>query len=412
MATKNWDEIDRYLIVSADSHCGGTLDEYRAYLPSSLHDEFDAWRDSHVDPWARLPSKGSPGKWGGDQRMSEMDADGVSAEVLFPNTVPPFFPSRHLYVNMPATKDEYTHRFAGAQAHNRWLADFCDEAPARRGGLAQVFLNVPQDTVDEIRWAHGVGMIGALVPSIAPNHPTAPPLWDASYDIVWAACQELGMVVNFHAGGGMPDIGHDDVAGLVMVSELQFYTRRSLWHLIWGGVLERFPELKVVFTESGSDWIKPTLDGLDGLYNMTRAGSSTATRWGDSAVGRLSLSPSEYFARNVSVGVSFMPRCSVGARYALGVDRLMWGTDYPHDEGTTPFTLQALQSTFCDVPVDECRQMLGGNAARVYGFDVEALTPVAERVGPRLADVHTPLEAVPAGTTSAAFATSTSVFHG
>ena len=107
-----------------------------------------------------------------------------------------------------------------------------------------------------------------------------------------------------------------------------------------------------------------------------------------------------------------MPRCSVDARYTLGVDRIMWGTDYPHDEGTTPYTLQALQRTFCDVPVDECRQMLGGNAARVYGFDLEALAPIAARVGPRLADVHTPLAAVPEGTTSAAFLTATSPFFG
>jgi predicted TIM-barrel fold metal-dependent hydrolase len=412
VVASKWNELSRYLIVSSDAHCGGTLDEYRQYLPSQWHDDFDAWRTSHEDPWASVASKGSRGKWDGDERMSEMDAEGIAAEVLFPNTVPPFFPSRNLYINMPSTDDEYIHRFAGVQAHNRWLKDFCDEAPARRGGLAQVFLNVPDDTVREIRWAREVGMLGVLVPSIMPNHPTAPPLWHARYDPIWAACQDLEMVVNFHAGGGMPDVGHDAVGALVMVTEMQFYTRRSLWHLIWGGVFERFPRLKVVFTETGTDWIAPALAGLDNFYQPTKSGASTFTRWGSSGIDRLSLSPSGYFARNVWIGASFMPLCSVDGRKSLGVDRLMWGHDYPHDEGTAPYTLEALRHTFSGVPEAECREMLGGNAAHVYGFDLDALTPVARRVGPRVRDVHKPLEAIPEDSTSAAFMTCTSPFHG
>jgi hypothetical protein len=94
----------------------------------------------------------------------------------------------------------------------------------------------------------------------------------------------------------------------------------------------------------------------------------------------------------------------VEGRHAVGVDRIMWGNDFPHPEGAYPYTLEALQATLFDVPVDECRQMLAGVASNVYAFDMQALSDVAGRVGPRVDDVHTPLTKIPV-TTSEAFAT-------
>ncbi|MGH9058273.1 MAG: amidohydrolase family protein, partial [Acidimicrobiales bacterium] len=85
----------------------------------------------------------------------------------------------------------------------------------------------------------------------------------------------------------------------------------------------------------------------------------------------------------------------------VGVDRMMWGADYPHEEGTTPYTRQALQAALSDVPEEECRQMLGGTAARVYGFDLEQLAAIAATAGPLVSEVHTPLTEIPPSSSGA-----------
>ena len=82
-----------------------------------------------------------------------MDGDGIAAEMIFPNTVPPFYPRGIINSAGPATAEEYRLRRAGIKAHNRWLVDFCSQAPGRRVGLAQIFLNDVDDAVSEVRWA-------------------------------------------------------------------------------------------------------------------------------------------------------------------------------------------------------------------------------------------------------------------
>jgi hypothetical protein len=87
----------------------------------------------------------------------------------------------------------------------------------------------------------------------------------------------------------------------------------------------------------------------------------------------------------------------------MGVDRVMWGSDYPHFEGTSPYTVEALRNSFHAVPPEEVAAMIGLNAARVYGFDLDALAPLVERIGPTMAEVAEPLEAVPGDARSTAF---------
>jgi predicted TIM-barrel fold metal-dependent hydrolase len=96
----------------------------------------------------------------------------------------------------------------------------------------------------------------------------------------------------------------------------------------------------------------------------------------------LPLQPSDYYRRNCFLGASFLDENAAAARHAIGVGKLLWGSDYPHIEGTWPHTKQRLQQVFAGVPRDEVARMLGGNAAEVYGFDASALAAVAARVGP------------------------------
>jgi predicted TIM-barrel fold metal-dependent hydrolase len=96
----------------------------------------------------------------------------------------------------------------------------------------------------------------------------------------------------------------------------------------------------------------------------------------------LKSKPSEYFARNVLIGASCMPRREAELRAEIGVANIAWGSDYPHPEGSWPLTREQQLATFRGLPEPEIAQMLGGNAARFYGFDVEKLAPHVARIGP------------------------------
>ena len=133
---------DRYVVISADCHGGGEIHEYRDFLASQYHDEFDAWVDGYQIMFPDLLGDLGKRNWDSDRRMRDLEADGIVAEVIFPNTIPPFFPGGALVTQIPpADAHDLELRWAGLQAHNRWLADFCARTPGRRAGVAQILLH-------------------------------------------------------------------------------------------------------------------------------------------------------------------------------------------------------------------------------------------------------------------------------
>jgi predicted TIM-barrel fold metal-dependent hydrolase len=156
---------------------------------------------------------------------------------------------------------------------------------------------------------------------------------------------------------------------------------RPIWFLIWGGVFERHPRLKLAITESTTIWAPEAKALMDQRYGETHY----SAKLGDYR-SHLSKKPSEYFHQNVFLGASCMPRREVELRQAIGLDNIMWGSDYPHPEGTWPETRAQLLENFRGIPEADLTAMLGGNALRVYGFDEGKLAPLAARIGPRKAD--------------------------
>ena len=144
-------------------------------------------------------------------RLAHMDAEGIAGEVIFPKTVPPFYPSGAITAPAPSTEDEYLHRWAGIQAHNRWLVDFCAQTPGRRAGLVQVFLANIDDAIAEVRWAKEAGWAGVLIPG--DHHSQLVNLYEPALDPFWAVCSELQMPVHRHsimvspAAGPSPELG-------------------------------------------------------------------------------------------------------------------------------------------------------------------------------------------------------------
>lgn len=389
------DDNDRYLVISADCHGGAEISGYRPYLEARYVDEYDAWAAAYQNPYEDLIGPDGSRNWDSDRRLREMDGDGVVAEVIFPNTIPPFFPKASLTFQPPALNaGDLEHRWAGLRAHNRWLADFCAATPGRRAGICQVLLHDIDAAVVEVRSAHAAGLTGGvLLPGVPPGSGLPPLFRGDYYDPLFAVCAELGMPLNNHGGSASPPMEDHVEDPVIFLLEVTWWSHRTLAHLIVSGAMERHPGLHVVFTEQGTAWVPDELARLDYFFTRMRtAVGSQEHVWGMPVMAKLPLQPSEYFARQCHIGASFIRPAEVPLRHKVGLDRIMWGSDYPHKEASFPYTLEALRAAFAGVPHDEVATLLGANAAAVYGFDLDALRPIADRIGPRVGDVGVPLQ--------------------
>ncbi len=388
---------DRIVIISSDTHAGLRPERYRDYVDPKYRETFDIalpiqneaikesakkflvdetnaeWRKGHEDQLE--------GAWDSSMRIEVLEGDGCSGEVIFPDGVtemntPPFGAG----LSLPTEGIDPELQWAGARAHNRWLAEFCAEAPERRAGMAIVLIWDIDEAVEEVRWARSNGLRGILLPTLWGKLPA---YQDRRYDPLWSVCEELDMPVTIHSGAApMGDYGDGEGMVGTYISEVCWWTARPLTFMIWGGVFERHPNLKVVITEGTSIWVPEMLELWDFRYDETHF----AAKLGDYR-SHLSMKPSEYFRRNVFIGASCMSRRESEMRDAIGVGNMLWGSDYPHPEGTWPFTREKMCETFQGLPEDDVRDMLGRNAARVYGFDLAQLGKVAEKVGPTLAEI-------------------------
>jgi predicted TIM-barrel fold metal-dependent hydrolase len=411
--------MSRVLIVSADCHAGALPGTYEEYLPKKYHVAARAWwlafaremmaragtffDQEAVEAYAEgagggrglmgdlsrgdkrlgdddilrmLSDEASPfaprrGEFDADVREQDLDADGVAGEVIFPQMVT-FGGGLLQYRDEVAPE----HNLEGIRAYNRWLADFCQADIDRHAGVALMNVDDIDVTAREIRKAKEIGLWGGvLLPTSTGPHPF---YHHPRYEPIWALCEELDMPLHSHSGWA-PDYGDVQSATAMYISEVDMWAHRPFTALMWSGAFERHPNLEFILTETGCSWILETLRLLEYKADLPIFKYFTKD---------LSLRPSEYFARQCYIGASFMPPIEGKDRHRIGLDKLMWGTDYPHLEGTWPNTMKSLRETFAGYPEDEIRALLGSNAARVYGFDLEALAPIADRIGPRISDIR------------------------
>jgi predicted TIM-barrel fold metal-dependent hydrolase len=327
-------------------------------------------------------------------RLRDMDFDGVTAEVIFFGTMPfdPFPFSRHRDPSGPLDTSELA--IEGNRIYNRWLADFCSVEPERHAGLAHLPMWDVELALEELQVAASMGLRGVNFPS---PRPEITPYEDPTWDSFWSACQDLGMVLANHGGGGVtaaPAVGPG--AMFIYTTETVAASRYTpVNRFVWGGVFERHPALKLVQTEQPGAWFGFVMDELDSQYR------AHADR-----LSGLSKLPSEYLRRNYFVGASFQSHYEAeGALLGGYVDNVIWGSDYPHGEGTyrfpdsfddVPVTRLSLRSTYAGLPADATRSMVGENGVRVYGFDREKLQRVAARInGPTLGELAEPIDERP-----------------
>jgi predicted TIM-barrel fold metal-dependent hydrolase len=396
-------QADRYVVVSADSHVGPKLEEYLEYCPKRYVEELDdqlqrviAQRRSgfaataaqatnyrDLDPRFLAAAEASAavaGAFDPGARHRAMDLDGVAADVIFHGThswEPMPLIGDGLFGIIPGTSSA-DRDAAGYHMYNQWLADFISGSPERHAGIAYVSLLDIDGAVAELEWARGAGLRGVNFP--APRR-DLPDFTSPRYDHFFAACASLGMPLSTHSGGGDRWTYEDGVVNsAIQCIEVPYVARRGLWQLVLSGVFDRFPDLKFVLTEAYGRWIPETVGDMDLAYlDPMNPGIRRKIRH----------LPSEYWMSNCYVGASFMSHDEAGSYPARGTSRMMWGSDYPHCEGTHPYTRLAMRTTFAGISADAVRSMIGLTAAEAYGMDLARLGAIADRIGPTVEELMT-----------------------
>ena len=295
-----------------------------------------------------------PGAMDPHQHVKDMDLDEVSVGLLYP--------TQALDLIMVLPDSELLS--ALCRTYNEWLADFCQPYPDRLKGIGMVNVDDVDDAVGELQRVAKLGLVGALI-SIRPmekryDHP--------DYEPLWSAAQDLDMVLSLHTGtarwrpGGTPIVNIKTLHGDPVESANKDYpVRTSLGAMIFSGVFERYPRLKVGVVEFEASWALYFLRNIDNVY-AERLSGLRGTRF------KGNTQPSDFFRSNVFI--SFQEdELAVQLRSTIGVNNLLWGSDYPHVESTFPKSQEIVARILEGVPEDEAAKIAGGNTARIYHFD-------------------------------------------
>jgi predicted TIM-barrel fold metal-dependent hydrolase len=281
-----------------------------------------------------------PSAWNPMLRIADQERDGVAGEVLYPSL------GMRLY-----QLEDGALRAASFCAYNDWLADYCAGAPKRLAGVAMISLDDVGDGVAELARVANKGLRGAMIWGAPPPER---PYHDRAYDSFWAAAQDLGLPLSLHILTERRG-GSDFTSVMKGYPALHHSVERSLADLIFGGVLERYPRLRLVSVENDIGWIAHFIQRMDHSYEKYRYLEADA----------IPNPPSFYFHRQVSA--TFQDdRVGVVTRGFIGVGSLMWASDFPHSDSTWPHSREVIARDFEGVPEVEVRAMVSDNVAALY----------------------------------------------
>jgi predicted TIM-barrel fold metal-dependent hydrolase len=377
-----------FSVISADGHVIEPPDmwqrflpaQYRARAPKLVKDPEggDAWELEPGAPpmpiglvtnagrWGRRYEENSwygstytsirPGAFSGKDRLEEQDLDGVDAEVIYP--------SQRTMSTFMAQEDDGYH-LAGIEAYNTWIREeFNSLAPNRLIGLAQMPGVDIASSVAALRDAKVAGFKGVIISAF----PSGNPSLSEDDDAFWTVAEEEGITVHIHSSlsqagrrgrgsgaaaasqaGSLPRL--EQMGGAVATAS-EFMSR-----FIYSGIFDRFPGLRMAAVECGAGWIPHFLEHMDDHWWRNRV-------WTGSTLRHL---PSEYFRKHWVVTFIREP-FAVQVRHWIGIENMMWSSDYPHHRHDWPYSRRVIEESFIGVPEWERRLMICENAMRVYGI--------------------------------------------
>lgn len=293
-----------------------------------------------------------PGGWDPAARLKDQDIDGVDGEVLHPT----------LGFRMFWLTDPELQR-AVFRAYNDWLSEYASHDRRRLVGLALISICDIAEAIKEIERAAKIGHKGIMVALSPPENR----LYSApEYDPIWSVAQDLGLTIVLHAITGAAEsrlsIAYWNPAMTIYPAVRHHEMERTMAQLICSGVLERYPRLKFVTAENGIEWIPQCLARMDKAMGFgTRA--LQVNVWST----KLSLKPSEYFRRQFFVGFIDEPE-AVPMRHEIGIDNLMWASDYPHFASTWPKSQEFVAKATAGVEASEKRKLLRDNSLKVFNL--------------------------------------------
>ena len=284
-----------------------------------------------------------------DLRLKDQDRDGVQGEVLFGIL------GASMRLNDPEATTELI------RIYNEWLTDFCQTYPARFAGIACIPNHSIDAALTEInRVVERGGVRGLEVPLQADMKP----LWHPDWEPLWAAVNETRLPLHFHTiGGKKPDTTDypplvQRQAFAVFITGFQIQMAQVLMSVIYAGVLERYPDLKLVIAECGIGWIPYLLEHMD-------------VEWEDQFKDlTLTMTPSEYWYRQCKATYQ-TDRIGIKLLDDVGVENIMWGSDFPHPDGVWPDSQKFIRTELGHLPEEVRYKIVCENAAKLYGFPLE-----------------------------------------
>jgi predicted TIM-barrel fold metal-dependent hydrolase len=367
------DTAREYRLISADGHLNEPRDVWTSRVASKYRDlvprveslpEGDGWifpgsetaipfswgatagrAPKDMGPWCRYEDI-NPGSYDPVSRVKEMDEDRVDAELIFGSN----YPSTYVAV---CEDDDLHHEMV--RAYNDFMSEFCGTAPDRLGGTALLPSRGVEGCLKEIERV--VEMPG-FVAFLLKRYPNGDLSIQPEDDAVWEAIEASGKPVVIHVGLVNQMIGRQRADSLPGTGHMYDAPSRML-QFIFSGVLDRFPNIRVPFIEVDCGWIPYFEEQADDNY-MRHSKASLRDL-------KLNRRPSEYmheFFPAAFITDSF----AVNNRHVIGVDRMLWSSDYPHITTDWPYSWKTINATFRDVPADERHAILAGNSERLFKF--------------------------------------------
>jgi predicted TIM-barrel fold metal-dependent hydrolase len=362
--------VASYKVISADSHIvepgdlwvNNITPKFRERAPRLVHEETGDVYVCEGLPLVPIPASSAagkpvtalrragrfaedvrPGAYDPHVRLKDMAIDGVEAEVLYPSMAMALYQVEDLELE-----------WACFSAYNDWLAGFCAASPDRLKGIGMVFTDdVPRATAELTR-IRQLGLAGAMV-SVAPAQKFSP--GQSDLDNFWAVAQDLNLPISLHIATESRKERSGSISNLVL---LNVSVQQSLVNLIFGGVFARFPRLRVVSAENDAGWVPYYLERMDYIFGHKRAYFDFAIKDGE-------IMPSAFFRRNVAL--TFMrDHTALASRDDIGVQNLMWASDFPHGDSTWPRSRQMIEELCTGIPDADRDRIICRNAASLYGF--------------------------------------------